>query len=440
MLIRFALIGLLALTACSEQKSSDDIGDGKPDKVTQACDAVAAHPEDPNKPDNVKGVSDEDLDAVTAIDACLEAVEAHPDEPRLQFQFARALMNAPEDVNKEIEADDLAYDYLNLAAKANYLPAYAYLADFETDDAQAIALLQKSADGGFQPAARLIAQIAENKEANIGQGRSNPNVSRLSANEREAGNDLFTEGYHASRLMEYIYGGQFDKIPDDRETRALVVSVLTSFNKFCGESDVSISAAAIKYGSEEMRQLQRDPVNALGKMLQDIVTMRDSALATGDVMGSAAEYAKKRSILKTEGLEDGQRFATINGCSGDVFYQFRDNLSRLISQRASYNPAPYDELKVTALLSEEYRRRHNISDPSKELRARTLKSFAEQTQKGCMNQYEDSSFCTCLTEKLGETDLDDEDRSMLARDFKAFPTIAKEKPVLLSTVRSCRGG
>lgn len=440
MFIRFALIGLLALTACSDQKSSDDIGDGKPDKVTQACDAAAAHPEDPNKPDNVEGVPDEDLDAVTAIDACLEAVEAHPDEPRLQFQFARALMNAPENVNNEIDADDLAYDYLNLAAKANYLPAYAYLADFETDDARAIALLRKSADGGFPPAARLIARIAENKEADIGQNRSNSDVSRLSANERETGNDLFSEGYHVSGLMEYIYGGQFDKIPDDRETRALVVSVFTSFNKFCGEGDMSIGAAAMKYGSEEMRQLQRDPVNALGKMLQDIVTMRDSALATGDVMGSAAEYAKKRSILRTEGLEDGQRFATINGCSGDVFYQFRDNLGRLISQRANYNPAPYDELKVTALLSQEYRRRHNISDPSKELLARTLKSYADMTQKGCMDQYKDSSFCTCLAERLGEIDLSDENRAALAKDFKVFPTIAKEKPVLLSTVRSCRGG
>jgi len=377
------------------------------------CDILAADPDDPQK--IADGVLVDDMDTDKAIEACLTELEENPDNERLQFQLGRALMAAG-------HSED-ALPLLEKSAEKNYPAALGYMGHLQETDSAAVPYYRKAAEGDYTPAEEALAKISGGKEDDI-----------------ETGADLFAEGYHASNLMRYIYGGQFDDIPDDRETRALVVSVFTSFNKFCGEGDTSVGYAAIKYGSEEMRQIQRDPLNALAKMGQDIVRMRDSALATGDVMGSMAEYEKKRSILNTEGLEDGQRFVTVNSCSGDIFYQFRDNLGRLISQRANYNPAPYDELKVNALLSPEYRRRHNISDPSKELQTRTLKSYADRMQKGCMDQYEDQAFCACLTEKLGDLDLSDENRAALAKDFKAFPTIAKEKPDLLSTVRTCRSG
>lgn len=394
------------------------------------CDILAADPDDPQK--IADGVLVEDMDTDKAIKTCLTELEENPDNERLQFQLGRALMAAGH--SKE------AFPLLEKSAEKDYPAALGYMGHLQETDGAAVPYYRKAAEGDYAPAEEALAKISGDKEDDLRLSENETLNESEAENEAEAGNDLFAEGYHASKLMEYIYGGQFDDIPDDRETRALVVSVFTSFNKFCGEGDTSTGAAAIKYGSEEVRQMQRDPAAAIMKNLQDIARMRDSALATGDFVGSMAEYSNKSSILTAEGLEDGQRFVTVNGCSGDIFYQFRDNLGRLISQRANYNPAPYDELKVNALLSPEYRRRHNISDPSKELQTRTLKSYADRTQKGCMDQYEDQAFCACLTEKLGDLDLSDENRAALAKDFKAFPTIAKEKPDLLSTVRACRSG
>jgi len=409
-----SIVGLIILfiSGCSNNASN--------------CDILAADPDDPHK--IAKGVLVDDMDTDKAIEACLIELEENPENERLQFQLGRVLMAAGH--------SEEALPLIEKSAEKNYPAALGYMGHLQETDSAAVSYYHKAAKGDYTPAKEALAKIAKDKEAETNMGQNDIDT----VNDIETSNDLFAEGYHASKLMEYIYSGKFDDIPDDRKTRALVVSVFTSFNKFCGEGDTSIGAAAIKYGSEEMRQMQRDPAATIAKNLLDIVRMRDSALATGDVMGSVAEYAKKRSILSTEGLEDGQRFVTINGCSGDVFYQFRDNLGRLISQRVNYNPAPHDELKLNALLSPEYRRRNNIPDPSKELRTRALKSYADRTQKGCMDKYEDQPFCTCLAEKLGEINLSDENRAALAKDFKAFPTIVKEKPVLLSTVRFCRGG
>lgn len=52
------------------------------------CDEVAAHPDDPERVAN--GVSRADMNVEAAISACRNALEADPDNPRLNYQLARA--------------------------------------------------------------------------------------------------------------------------------------------------------------------------------------------------------------------------------------------------------------------------------------------------------------------------------------------------------------
>lgn len=58
------------------------------DRTPTACDAEAAHPDDPEHVG--AGVARADMDLEAAIAACLDAVQADPDNPRLNYQLARA--------------------------------------------------------------------------------------------------------------------------------------------------------------------------------------------------------------------------------------------------------------------------------------------------------------------------------------------------------------
>lgn len=52
------------------------------------CDRLAGHPSDPNAV--TEGVSRAAMDVPAAIEACRQALEADPDNPRLNYQLARA--------------------------------------------------------------------------------------------------------------------------------------------------------------------------------------------------------------------------------------------------------------------------------------------------------------------------------------------------------------
>lgn len=136
------------------------------------CDAFAAHPADPERPDDVRGVPDESVDVAQAIAACAMAVRFDPDEPRLKFQLARALIFA------ERLAD--AVELLGDAAQEEHGASLAYLGDLvlygpfagdEADPAKAQRLYERAAEEGFAPARALAADIvADAKPATEGDG------------------------------------------------------------------------------------------------------------------------------------------------------------------------------------------------------------------------------------------------------------------------------
>lgn len=58
------------------------------DRTITDCDRLAAHSNDPEHIGD--GVTQEDMDKPAAIAACLSALESDPDNPRLNYQLARA--------------------------------------------------------------------------------------------------------------------------------------------------------------------------------------------------------------------------------------------------------------------------------------------------------------------------------------------------------------
>ncbi|WP_405241626.1 tetratricopeptide repeat protein [Lentisalinibacter salinarum] len=94
-ILAIATLASLSPTAAAENDSIhvalDEIRVYSADDYSQAvtaCDRLAGHPSDPNSVTD--GVSQAGMDKPAAIDACRKAVAADPDNPRLNYQLARA--------------------------------------------------------------------------------------------------------------------------------------------------------------------------------------------------------------------------------------------------------------------------------------------------------------------------------------------------------------
>lgn len=81
-----AVSGLLLAAAGSAETLQWDAS--KYSQEITPCDRAASHPSDPNKV--APGVPQAEMDLAAAIEACESAVAADPDNPRLQYQLARA--------------------------------------------------------------------------------------------------------------------------------------------------------------------------------------------------------------------------------------------------------------------------------------------------------------------------------------------------------------
>ena len=123
------------------------------------CDALAAHPDDPERPDEVRGVTDDELNTDRAAAVCRQALAAEPDDPRIKFQLARALLFSG-------QAEE-AIELLIAAAEDGHGASLAYLgeitlygaAGLESDPETARNLYSRAADAGFEPARQLAADI-----------------------------------------------------------------------------------------------------------------------------------------------------------------------------------------------------------------------------------------------------------------------------------------
>jgi TPR repeat protein len=129
------LVSLVALTARAEE--------------VDACDRLAANPEDPQKVGS--GVAFFEIDGPAAVDACRAALKTHPDLARFGYQLALALARTKQFAE--------AAAAIRPAAEAGYAAAQADLGYLLRDglgvDLDAVAALRWSmlaAQQGYSPA------------------------------------------------------------------------------------------------------------------------------------------------------------------------------------------------------------------------------------------------------------------------------------------------
>jgi WD40 repeat protein len=129
------------------------------------CDALAGDAEDPHHIGS--GVPFEQIDAARAIGACRADLKAHPGEPRLEYQLARALIRAEPPQLKE------AKQIIDGAAAAGYVAAIAIvaIAEMQTDPSHAMSLLQRAEAGGAFTAATDLGDLYWSGATGIAQDR-----------------------------------------------------------------------------------------------------------------------------------------------------------------------------------------------------------------------------------------------------------------------------
>ena len=247
-----------------------------------------------------------------------------------------------------------------------------------------------------------------------------------------------TAGYKFPVLMTAIYLGKFNDVPDDKKTRSLVFSVLKSFADGCGPIPANVTFAAMSYGSDQARQLNRNPTAALGSMLQDFVKLRDQSLSQGFVKGFQ-NFVEKRSILTREGLEDGALLLARHKCGTPVQVKFNRSLERLIFARSEKKPDKYDDLEFAALMSPAFRRSLNIPDPGPEMVRRKTDRLKKNALQSCQKEFGKVPFCDCAIGKLATSRMNANEWQSITGNFRAVVTLGTQRPAVMSAIRACYG-
>jgi hypothetical protein len=121
-------------------------------EIWEGIDLLAAHPNDPDKPGHISGVSDEQVAALSEEDVGLLlsdwviSIAAAAPEPRYLFELGRVAL-----IHDEVAT---AYDLLLMANDAGSVPAPMYLASFFEEENPELArqLLESAIAMGFAPA------------------------------------------------------------------------------------------------------------------------------------------------------------------------------------------------------------------------------------------------------------------------------------------------
>jgi hypothetical protein len=239
------------------------------------------------------------------------------------------------------------------------------------------------------------------------------------------------------RLLEALYEGRANDVPDDQQTRSMVVSIWKSFNERCGESSIDVGLAAMNYASPQVRRMRRDLAGSIGQALMDFAKMRDQALATGDFAGSMRDYAQKNAILTQEGVDDGRMLISRFGCGSKTQLEVNDNIGRIILARSGSEPSPPDHLRFYALMSPDFRTKNNIPDPAVEMARRKIAGLQKGARQSCSQSFDSKKFCSCVIDKLADAKLTEADWSAMSNDFHKVTDVGRPQAIAIDAVRAC---
>lgn len=310
------------------------------------CDQLAGHPDDPYK--EGAGISDYQLEADLAANACLDALELDPTDPHIQFQLGRSLMALG-----EIEEAGI---YLAESSEQGYPAASAHLADIfleqeelSDEDIDLVLELYKFAyENGYGPAKQsyddLLAALKEREKENENKSLSAVSGAGFNPDRFQRGDimlALFTGDFDVINKMESGFVMEDAGIPLSfiHYTNSLVETLNQMF--VCPTLlDAGISATIKKQtvmqamSPDTNKQLMSKGfshfLNSFGNQ------SKDPYQAVNDFMQPIAKGEALAETLKEMGQKDAyalQRFYSgqYNACDTAVAERIADNLYRYVT-------------------------------------------------------------------------------------------------------------
>jgi len=343
--------------------------------AVRKCDALAAHPDDPEA--HASGVNDARLDARQAIAAC-EAAMPHDSSPRLAFQLARAYL--------KVDRFSDAIAQLLVAAERQHGAALAYLGDLVLDGApgldanpmQARQLYERALASGFAPARKVLDEFEDMTDV----------VAKDEAEEALAARPVAAmsqKSFVQPTIVNNILSRQFDQISaDEIWTKKYLVNIADNIRVVCnahfsqGDVDRLKREAAADHYRISSNQ-------SLGGMMTG-----GMALLT-DMMRNPGAYAQQQG----GGSEDG--FDEAMNDTGALFQRHMCNTPGLSS--FSRNLAAYVTNQDAPLPPPDGIKRACLSNPPP-------------------SRYDAQQFCTCFGSLLQTARVSQKHRKHLVSDFR----------------------
>lgn len=335
---------VLALTLFSCGSNEDAAESAQEVDIVHKCDEFAAHPDDPNK--WAVGVDEDSLIASPAIKFCAEAIEEYPNSPRFQFQLGRSLLKA--------EQYKKGAQHLEKAAKMNYGPAYAYLADVYRYGVLGEPNLEK-AESYYDIAIESGFSVAEDAKQGMLGGDTEESVhqeQRSTARpsnpaemiDRALGEDqplrdattFDPSPFSSKEILSWLYDGDFESLNDRQEfTDTLYMAHL---NNYFSEPVNFHSSSCAGYADPELsRRIMNRGMDAVGidnnfnfkqGGLENL--MRSIADMARNGPGQVMQRAQTFDVIIGSAKRDGVRLSQLYGCSSQVFQRIYSNMANYL--------------------------------------------------------------------------------------------------------------
>jgi hypothetical protein len=439
----------------------------EPYEDVHECDTYAAHPSDPNR--WAKGVADEEIIPGPAVKYCRDAVAAHPDTPRFQFQLGRALWAA----NRLEEGTDV---FLALEETFDYGPVYAYLGDafffgiggVEPDAELSVQLYEVAAAEGFAPA-----QDALNALAGVADTAPVASTAPIPAPEAQAAQFIpipleqaapqpeaqpveidfstFTQPKALSALAKGDLRGVKSAGLGNAQLMGLTYSkldlYLVGFNdQFSGTYNFKDPSCIQIYNPRVAKKLERDVLSritgggtiegsAAASINMLLGTMQQ--LQSGNMMGMV-DQQQQVDLIKEEGAKDAAKLILGYGCQNPSVQRIYLNVAAYVLGTSPVVSAEEKQRQAEESARKAEADRKRREQEAKQAEINRQAALRTDARKSCEAQFKQAAFCGCLVQELDNAGIGEADWKLLQGEFKAVIGLKDTYPTVPAVLKSCR--
>jgi len=316
------------------------------DLALSAIEELAAHPDDPDNPLGIVGVTDEELVSTSLVEiaelleACTPYALKQKAEPRFLFGLGRAALLH--------DMDSRAEELLTAAADAGSAAAEAYLARLTDDLEEAESYLQSAASKGFRPANEWLAEL------NLAiQGSATQSVATSSSSAAVQPSKFDVNIFKQPTFVAGFHSSDFSKLPKSRiHGLAYVTGFMQGFHnqqllflmtdpedmkKLRSLQDPGFLkkvSMLIASNPAYINEMSRHTTNAMGAFFKGMVDVRKNGGSIEEEIAATMKNTSKIetpiAILEEEGAFDAQTLAFMVGTNYEDARRVIDGMKKYL--------------------------------------------------------------------------------------------------------------